>query len=64
MKNAIQNVKESLKHVESAQNCINQALCTVEKHGNKELIEKVDTAVCNCVNQIRECVDNYTESPK
>lgn len=64
MKNARQNVQESLQHIKSAQCCINEALNSVEKQGNKQLIQNVESAVGNCENQIQNCLNNYKESEK
>lgn len=63
-KNAIKNVQSSLSDLKDAKACLEQAVSTVEKSSNKQMIEGSLDAVCNSIKEVECTIKNYKESPR
>ncbi|WP_273320948.1 hypothetical protein [Vallitalea guaymasensis] len=61
-KNAIQHVHDVQSQLESAKNCLNQAISTVEKPENKKRIQDTLNAVNNALTSVNSTISNYQES--
>ncbi|MCR6514924.1 MAG: hypothetical protein ACRDCB_13135 [Clostridium sp.] len=60
-KNAIQNVECSLSDLKEAKADLEQAVSTVEKASNKEMIQKSLDSVCNTIKDLECTINNYQE---
>lgn len=63
-KNARQHVNDVYSQLQSAENCLNEALNTVEKPENKERIEKTLCSVQDALHCASSTLSNYVESEK
>jgi hypothetical protein len=60
-KNAKQHVQDVTNHLQSAQNCLNQALTTVEKPENRQKIQDTLNSVNSAMQAANNTLNNYQE---
>jgi hypothetical protein len=60
-KNAKQHVQDVCTQLQTAQNCLNQALTTVEKPENRQKIQDTLNAVNSAMQTANNTLSNYQE---
>ena len=60
-KNAKQHVQDVTNHLQDAKNCLNNALCSVEKPENRQQIQNTLNSVDSALQAATSTLSNYKE---